>query len=89
MASTSSRGWYSTFLIERDAESEFGRRAAHIDLLKALGAKVLIAAECTRTIHGTQVRAAIVAPDDERGRNGRISTRGLTKFADFLAEETA
>ena len=47
-------GWYSTFLLERDAETEFKQAAAHRKLLKDLGAKVLIAAECTRTVHGNK-----------------------------------
>jgi inosose dehydratase len=47
-------GWYSTFLLEREAEDEMRAARAHVDLLKALGSKVLIAAECTRTVHGVR-----------------------------------
>ena len=45
-------GWYSTFLIERDAQAEFAAAQAHAKLLKAMGCTVFIAAECTRTVHG-------------------------------------
>ena len=54
-------GWYSTFLIERDADAEFAAAQAHAGLLKAMGCKVLIAAECTRTVHGDKDEAALAA----------------------------
>lgn len=79
-------GWYSTFLIERDAESEFKAARPHIDLLKAFGCKVLIAAECTRTVHGTKSAPLSSRPIMDENEWARFNT-GLTKFADFLAEE--
>ncbi len=79
-------GWYSTFLIERDAETEFHAARPHIDLLKALGCKVLIAAECTRTVHGTKSAPLSSRPEMDEAEWARFNT-GLTKFADFLAEE--
>jgi inosose dehydratase/3D-(3,5/4)-trihydroxycyclohexane-1,2-dione acylhydrolase (decyclizing) len=79
-------GWYSTFLIERDAESEYKAARAHIDLLKALGAKVLIAAECTRTIHGNEFASLSTRPVMDEEEWARFNT-GLTKFADSLQEE--
>ena len=45
-------GWYSTFLIERDADAEFAAPAAHRKLLKDMGCTIFIAAECTRTAYG-------------------------------------
>lgn len=79
-------GWYSTFLLERDAESEFKAARPHIDLLKALGAKVLIAAECTDTVHGTKSAPLSTRPVMDDAEWARFNS-GLTKFADFLARE--
>ena len=78
-------GWYSTFLIERDADAEFAAAQAHAALLKAMGCKVLIAAECTRTVHGDKGRPLSRRPvmtDDEWSR---LTTR-LTQFAERLRE---
>ena len=47
-------GWYSTFLLERDAEAEFAAAQADLKLRKDAGAQVLIVCECTRTVHGTK-----------------------------------
>ena len=45
-------GWYSTELLRRSAREEFEHAAAHIAMTKGAGANVLIAAECSNTIHG-------------------------------------
>jgi inosose dehydratase len=45
-------GWYSASLLTRDADAEFVAIRAHLDLLKALGAQVLIVAETSNAIHG-------------------------------------
>lgn len=45
-------GWWSLALLERDAKAEFAAARDHIDLLKALGSTVFIAAECSNSIHG-------------------------------------
>lgn len=79
-------GWYSTFLIERDAEEEWKQARAHIDLLKAFDCKVFIAAECTRTIHGTQSAPLSTRPLMSEVEWGRFTTR-LTEFADYLSRE--
>jgi inosose dehydratase len=77
-------GWYSTFLIERDAEAEFRSAKAHAELLKAMGCEVLIAAECTHTVHGDKTKRLSLRPvmtEDE----WRRFTAGLTAFAEKLA----
>ncbi|MCX5497223.1 myo-inosose-2 dehydratase [Kaistia dalseonensis] len=79
-------GWYSTFLIERNPETEFEAARPHVELLKALGAKVLIAAECTRTIHGTQSAPLSTRPVMTDAEWDRFNA-GLTRFAEMLAEE--
>ena len=45
-------GWYSTFLLERDAEAEFAAAEAELKLRRDAGAEVLVTCECTRTVHG-------------------------------------
>ncbi|SON58118.1 Inosose dehydratase [Hartmannibacter diazotrophicus] len=47
-------GWYSTFLLERDAEAEFEAAQEALALRKGAGAEVLIVCECTRTVHGVK-----------------------------------
>jgi inosose dehydratase len=45
-------GWYSTNLLERDADAEFEAMRPHRELLSALGSDVVVVAETTRCIHG-------------------------------------
>jgi inosose dehydratase len=47
-------GWYSADLLTRDADAEIAAMRPHLDLLKALGAKVLVFAETSNAIHGQQ-----------------------------------
>jgi inosose dehydratase len=47
-------GWYSGALCERGADAEMAALRPHLDLLKAMGCNVLIYAECTGTVHGSQ-----------------------------------
>ncbi|MGC1577520.1 MAG: myo-inosose-2 dehydratase [Beijerinckiaceae bacterium] len=78
-------GWYSTFLIERDADAEFAAAQAHAALLKAMGCKVLIAAECTRTVHGERDAPLSSRPVMTEGEWSRLTSR-LTQFAEKLRE---
>ncbi len=78
-------GWYSTFLIERDADAEFAAVRAHAGLLKAMGCKVLIAAECTRTVHGKRDAPLSSRPVMTEGEWSRLTSR-LTQFAEKLRE---
>jgi inosose dehydratase len=76
-------GWHSTFLIERDADAEFAAAKTHAELLKAMGCRVLIAAECTRTVHGDKTKPLAGRPvmtDEEWTR----FAKGLTAFAEKL-----
>ena len=45
-------GWHSTYLASQPLAAEELRFRAHLRLLKTLGARVAIVAECTRCIHG-------------------------------------
>ncbi|MBL9210252.1 MAG: myo-inosose-2 dehydratase [Opitutaceae bacterium] len=50
-------GWHSTHLASRDLSGEEAAFRAHLALLKTLGARVAIVAECTRCIHGDRTAA--------------------------------
>jgi len=45
-------GWYSSALLERDAEAEMIALRPHLDLLRGCGCEVLILAETSNAIHG-------------------------------------
>ena len=47
-------GWHSTYLASRPSAAEEKSFRAHLNLLKTLGARVAIVAECTRCIHGNK-----------------------------------
>lgn len=47
-------GWHSTYLASNSLAGEEKSFCAHLMLLKTLGARVVIVAECTRSIHGTR-----------------------------------
>lgn len=47
-------GWHSTYLASRDLAAEEAAFRRHLSLLKTLGARVAIVAECTRCVHGTR-----------------------------------
>jgi inosose dehydratase len=44
-------GWHSTYLASKPLQEEEKSFRAHLNLLKTLGARVAIVAECTRCIH--------------------------------------
>ncbi|HEY0944485.1 MAG TPA: myo-inosose-2 dehydratase [Opitutaceae bacterium] len=83
-------GWHSTYLAERDYAPEEESFKAHLALLKALGASVVIVAECTRAIHGAR-EAGLGFGDDDRPRLAEAEWphvfAGLTKFAALCAAE--
>lgn len=60
-------GWHSTHLASRDLGVEEQAFRAHLDLLRTLGARVAIAAECTHCIHGTR-DAPLGYGDTDRAR---------------------
>ncbi|MSU66790.1 MAG: myo-inosose-2 dehydratase [Opitutus sp.] len=47
-------GWHSTYLASKPLAGEKAAFRAHLNLLKTLGARVAIVAECTRCIHGNR-----------------------------------
>lgn len=46
-------GWYSCELLTRDADAELVAARAHLDLLKAMGSKVVVFAETSNAIHSS------------------------------------
>ncbi len=76
-------GWHSIFLLERDAETEFAQSAEHRKLLKAMGVKVFIVAECSNTVHGTRTAPLSTRPVMTDAQWPTFNTR-LTRFAELL-----
>jgi inosose dehydratase len=56
-------GWYSAELLHRSPEEELQTLRPHLDLLKAMGCRVLVFAETSNAIHGDRTK-----PLDERPR---------------------
>jgi inosose dehydratase len=78
-------GWWSTFLLDREPQEEMRAAADHIALLKALGAKVFIAAECTRTVHGDRSKPLSMRPVMTDAESHRLNAR-LSEFAERLID---
>ena len=79
-------GWYSGELLKRDAAAEIVAMRPHLDLLKAMNCGVLIFAECSNTVHGTQsipLADRPILPDDGWAEFGRR----LTDVAEAVAAE--
>jgi inosose dehydratase len=69
-------GWHSTYLASKPLAEEETAFRSHLNLLKSLGADVVIAAECTRCIHGD--RDVALAFGDKPGP--RLSDGEWPKF---------
>jgi len=78
-------GWYSMALLERDADAEWAAIQDHKNLLKALGARVVIVAETSNAIHGDRT-----IPLSRRPRLAEqqwpVFTERLGKLADRLRD---
>lgn len=59
-------GWHSTYLATQDLATEEKTFRAHLNLLKTLGARVAIVAECSHCLHGTREAALGFGPTDRR-----------------------
>jgi myo-inosose-2 dehydratase len=83
-------GWHSTHLASKDRAGEEQTFRQHVNLLKTLGARVVIVAECTRCIHGD--RDAALGFDGARGPRLTEAewpkfSAGLRHLAAIAAEE--
>ncbi len=65
-------GWYSLFLLERDAAAEFEAARDHIAMVKGAGTDIFIVCECTRTVHGDEAAPLGARPVMKRRGMGRF-----------------
>jgi myo-inosose-2 dehydratase len=79
-------GWYSTELLRRSAREEFENAKAHIAMTKGAGANVMIAAECSNTIHGNRAAPLSKRPKLAAGDWAEFGAR-MTGFARRVADE--
>ena len=78
-------GWYSTFLLERDAVAEFAAAQADLKLRKEAGAEVLIVCECTRTVHGVKSAPLSTRPVMTEAEWSLFLPR-MTRFAELVKD---
>lgn len=83
-------GWHSTHLGSRPLAEEEVPFLAHLNLLKSLGAKVVIVAECTHAIHGRR-ETPLGFGEHDRPRLSEAEwarvAAGLRRFAALAAAE--
>lgn len=77
-------GWYSTELLTRSAAEEFKAAQAHIAMTKATGSQILIAAECSNTIHGNRAAPLSTRPVMKAADWAEYGAR-MTAFAELVA----
>jgi myo-inosose-2 dehydratase len=79
-------GWYSSELLLRDPREELKHLRAHLDLLKALGSRILIFAETSNATHGDRSmplsKRPKLKPTDWREFGQRV-----TEVAEAVAKE--
>lgn len=83
-------GWHSTYLATRDYSQEELSFRRHLELLKPLGATVLIVAECSHAIHGDREAALGYGTEDRRQLSNTEWLRvmdGLARFAGICSKE--
>jgi inosose dehydratase len=78
-------GWHSTYLASRELPAEEASFRAHLNLLKTLGSRVVIIAECTRCIHGTRDAALGFGP----GARPRLTEPEWVRFIAGLKHLTS
>ena len=78
-------GWYSTFLTEREAETEFAAAEADLKLRKDAGAEVLIVCECAGAVHGTKSAPLSTRPVMTDAEWARFLPR-MTRFAELTRD---
>lgn len=79
-------GWYSAELLVRDAAAELAALRPHLDLLKAMGSKVLVFAETSNAIHGDKARPLSTRPRLAPGQWAEFGRRMTTVAEATLAE---
>lgn len=76
-------GWYSTFLLERDADAEIAALQGHLALLEAMASPVFIAAECSSARHGVRTHPLRDQPALAVEQWAPFGER-LTRVADYV-----
>ena len=79
-------GWYSAELLTRSAEEELKALRPHLDLLKALGSKVLVFAETSNAIHGDRAKPLSQRPVMKAGDWAEFGRR-VTQVAEHTLNE--
>jgi len=79
-------GWYSSWLLERDAAAELAHLRAHLDLLKAVGSSVVVFADVSGAVHGDRGAPLTQRPRLAAG-DWREFGRRVTQVADATAAE--
>jgi inosose dehydratase len=79
-------GWYASSLLTGDAEKEIEALQPHLQLLRAMGCDVFIAAECSTSVHGCRTVPLSDRPVLD-GAAWRRFGRDLTHLSAYLARE--
>ncbi len=79
-------GWYSAGLLHRDAAFELSHLRPHLDLLKAVGSRVMVFAETTNAIYGDQTTPLSQRPVLPAGDWAEFGAR-MTEVGDALLAE--
>lgn len=79
-------GWYSSALLERGVTEELAALRPHLDLLKALGADILVFAETTGAVHGDRGSPLSHRPVLDNG-GMRDWCKRLTEVGEAVAAE--
>jgi inosose dehydratase len=79
-------GWYSAELLLREAEDEFAAARAHVGLLKAMGADVVVVAETSNAIH-TQIAVPLSRRPELDDGGWALFGRRLTALGDLMAQD--
>ncbi len=79
-------GWYSAGLLRHDAETELRHLRPHLDLLRAVGSRVMVFAETSNAIHGEQTMPLSRRPVLPAGEWAAFGAR-LTEVGDVLLAE--
>lgn len=79
-------GWYSGSLLTLDADAEIGRLQDHLALLRAMGSRVFIFAECSNTVHSDMNRPLSTKPRLSDNAWRRFGER-ITAVADYITSE--
>lgn len=78
-------GWHSTHLASRELAAEETAFRAHVALLKTLGARVVIVAECTRCIHSDRTATLGFGPEPRP----QLTSAEWPRFTDGLGHLAA